>query len=202
MLPYENKKIKLFLKELSSDAPVPGGGSAAALTGALGAALLEMAAGINAKREFKKTHKVSPQAKSRIKKLSKIRFTLLKAITEDAQAFQRLSRAFKFEKSSAIYQNALKNGAQVPLNTCQACVDAMEFGVPEIERTSRFLASDVAEAGILLDAAFLSARFNVLINLKEIQDKALADKISLKLSALAHRSSELKDKLVSILNND
>ena len=181
---------------------MPGGGGAAALTGALGTALLEMAAGINAKRELKKTQKISPEVKSRIKKFSKIRAALLKTMTEDAQAFQKLSRTFKLKRSGSAYQSALKNGAEVPLKICQACVDAMESGVPEIERTSRFLASDVAEAGILLDAAFLSARFNVLINLKEIRDKVLADKISSKLSALAHRCSELKEKLVSVLKND
>ena len=172
---YRQSALSSFLNDLGSSSVSPGGGSAAALAAAIGTALIEMVAGIN---EKKKQEAGGPPKRRRvfdrrqeIKKAQRLRKELTTLITKDTLVFKEISKYFKEGKTSSRYQKALKIGASVPLKICQLAGEAAKLGVLEKNRTSRWLYSDLKEALILLQAAFLSARLNVEINLKDISDK-------------------------------
>ena len=155
-----------FLKNLASESPSPGGGAAAAVTGALGTALVAMVARINSGREEKKGQKISAETKARIKELDKIRASFLSKMAEDTKAFLALSKFSKEQRESAAYEKAVQKASGVPLEMCELSLKALKLAKNELGRTSRWLLSDLSEAGILLRAAFDSARLNVEVNLR------------------------------------
>ena len=172
---YSKGSLAKYLEALSSSAVSPGGGSAAALTGALGVALAEMTARINHDRYKKKIPRApETQAVQRIARLAALRRSLCGFITEDARAFARISKHFKKEKTSASFQRALKEGARIPFQICERAAEAARLARLEKPRTGRWLASDLAEAGVLLRAAFEAGRLNVEINLNGMADKRFA----------------------------
>ncbi len=190
------KSLETFLAELGSAAPSPGGGTAAALTAAQGAALLEMVARLNDARSRKKNPKDSHSAaRTRISEFAKTRSRFLKLMTDDAKAFEAISAAYSKGKEHSAYQKTLLKGYSVPLEIAERAVAALQKGQEERERTSKWLYSDLVEAGILLDAAFGAARLNVEINLKDMRDRALAGRVSAKLDALEAESGRLKNAL-------
>lgn len=156
----------------------PGGGSAAAVTAVLGVALLEMTTGINQKRKF------SALSAAHLKKMRKVRKDLLALATQDAKTFLKLSKIGKTNRSGPLYQKALKESAAVPLEICFLCQESLRMATGEISRTSRWLASDLAEASLLLEAAFRAARWNVEINLKSLTDRKYAAKTTRHLKSL------------------
>ncbi len=184
--------LEQFLENLGSVSPSPGGGSAAGLVAATGTALVEMVARINQKRT------PDPGAQTRILAAEKLRRELQTLMEEDAKAFEKISKAFKENKESAAYQKALETGAAVPLKICKLSAEAIQIGCGEVARTSRWLASDLLEAGILLHAAFQSARLNVEINLRSIQNETIVQEMRLELDSLEKEILSCKTKLSGV----
>lgn len=154
-----------FLSQLGSSKGAPGGGAAAALAGAAGAALVEMTARLNDKRLKSNSGSASKAAALRVK--------LHGLIAKDAAAFARVQKAYCFRKiNQPLWQSAVKNAAQPPLLIAEACAAASALAKREKNRTSEWLESDRREALILLRAAFESAKLNADINLKEMKDRA------------------------------
>lgn len=170
-------KIGRFLSDLGSEKGAPGGGAAAALTGALGASLIEMVARLNDKR-----HKTSS---GNFKKAAKLRVKLQQLVRRDAQAFQGIQKAYKSrEERPGLWQASLKKGALIPLAICEACASAAELARNEKNRTSSWLESDRLEALVLLKAAFDSGVLNVEINLKHTDDSVFVRNSRDKIKAL------------------
>lgn len=193
---FSKNSLEKFLEILGSDSPSPGGGAAAALTGAQGAALIEMVSRLNDARFRKKDPKGDhSQAKKRIAVFEKSRLRYLKLISDDTAAFQKISQAYRKGKDSPSYQTALMKGYSVPLEMAELAVNTMRSGLDERGRTSKWLYSDLVEAGILLDAAFCAARLNVEINLKDLADQSTAGRVTTKLDELQRESSQLKNEL-------
>lgn len=162
-------KLTQFLSDLGSKKGAPGGGAAAAVTGALGAALVEMTGRLNDARV--------QSSSGAAKKSEALRIQLHSLIARDARAFLHIQKIYKIRKSKpAQWQAALRNGAAVPLKICQICADAAVLAKKEKSRTSAWLESDRLEALILLGAAFRAAELNVEINLKEMWDVRLIKK--------------------------
>ncbi len=190
------KTLKAFLDELGSAAPSPGGGAAAALTAATGTALLEMVSRINDARFRKKEPKADhSQARRRIAEFKKTRLRFLKLISLDTAAFKAISASYKKGKQHPSYQAALKKGYSAPMEICELAVKSMEVGLSETNRTSKWLYSDLVEAGILLNASFGSARLNVQINLNDLNDRERARRIEGRLKMLTEKSAKLKSQL-------
>ena len=171
---FENKSLGSFLRLLGSQAGAPGGGAAAALTGAGGAAILEMVSRLNDKR--------LGRSSGTTKKAVRLRIRVQKLIAADAQAFGRIQKAYRLRaKKKALWQKALKAGARPPLLICESCASAATLVKNERRRTSAWLESDRKEALILLRAAYDSARLNVEVNLKEMRDRAYKNRLKRKL---------------------
>ena len=158
-------KLEDFLNDLGSKKGAPGGGAAAALTGAAGAALVEMTSRLNDARQARSSGNAVRAAALR-KKLQGM-------ILKDAKAFDRIKSAYKSRKTKpALWQKALKAGAEPPLRICELCATTAVLAKNEKSRTSPWLESDRKESLILLEAAFRAAELNVEINLKGLKDGA------------------------------
>ena len=166
--------LERFLAELGSKKGAPGGGAAAALVGASGAALVEMVARLNDVR--------MRRSSGNALRAARIRRSLQRSIAEDVRVFHKIQKLYRVRKARpAAWQRALKNGAAVPLGMAERCTAAAALASAEKARTSAWLESDRREALILLRAAYDSARLNVEINLKEIRDRAYNDRSKRKL---------------------
>ncbi|HOX53892.1 MAG: cyclodeaminase/cyclohydrolase family protein [Candidatus Omnitrophica bacterium] len=170
---YKNKSVKIYLDDLSAKKPAPGGGSAAALAGALGAALLSMVANFTVGKE--KYRQFEQEIKSSLSKSEKIRKKLLELVDLDVITYTKVAKSKK--KSLALYQKSLKEAANVPLEITKNCIEALEL-CPILEaKGNKYLVSDVHVARQLLVAAVHSAVVNVRINLPYIEDKEFVHRV-------------------------
>ena len=145
--------LEKYLNVLSQRTPAPGGGSAAALTGALGASLLCMVT--NFSRPKKTKEKRNPNMDKLLKQLESIRRRLLILVDLDAQAYLNVVKASK--KSLAQKKIALRKAQKVCLETCQLCYKAVTLAVYLAKHGNKYLISDVQVAVELLMAAFNGA---------------------------------------------
>ncbi|MCD4848112.1 MAG: cyclodeaminase/cyclohydrolase family protein, partial [Candidatus Aegiribacteria sp.] len=159
-----------FADELSTDSPAPGGGSAAALMGALGSSLNAMVANLTVKnRKYRKDwdlmRNIAPEAQS-------IKDDLLNAIDDDTIAFNEWMSA---AKQDGDVQEAVKNAIAVPLRVLLQCPLIIEMASDLEEKGMQASVSDAGVAAAAARAAALSAYYNVLINLGEIEDSSFVN---------------------------
>jgi len=172
-----------LLDAFSSSAPTPGGGSAAAVSGALGASLLAMVAGLpKTKTNTPEERAALDEARAR---LLALRATLLDLVDRDAAAYDLVVAAFKQPKGTdeekaarkAAIQEAMRVAAEVPLETMRTCAEALAAGRAVAEHGNASAASDVGVATVTLTSAMQGAMFNVTTNLDSITDQAVTDRI-------------------------
>ena len=164
---YRQAKISDYLNALASKAPVPGGGSVAALVGAVGCATLAKVVNFTLGKEKYKA--CEEEMADILKRLEIIREDFSRLCSEDAKAYSKVSSAFKLpedEKREAI----LKEAALVPLEVCEKSREAMKLVLPVMERGNPNLITDTKIAELLFKCALKSAVLNVEINLKSIKD--------------------------------
>jgi formiminotetrahydrofolate cyclodeaminase len=173
-----DQPIRHFLDALASEAPTPGGGGAAALCGALGAALVSMTANLTVGR--KNYQDVEAEMQTLLRRSEDLRAQLTALIDEDAGAFDQVSAAYKLPRGSeeekqarsAAIQAALQAASDPPLRMVEAARQVLELSVPAAQRGNANLVSDAAVAAYLALAAMQGARLNVEINLRSIKDEA------------------------------
>ncbi|MBU1652902.1 cyclodeaminase/cyclohydrolase family protein [bacterium] len=166
-----DRKVKDYLAETASKAPAPGGGSAAALSGALGVALSEMV--INLTVGKKKYVDVSAELAALLPQLMAIRHQLEAAIDKDTEAFNLVMHAFGLPKETdedkAARRNAIREATlkatEVPLGVMQAALKAMQLTLTVAEKGNKNSISDAGVAALLLATAIDGAAYNVRINL-------------------------------------
>jgi formiminotetrahydrofolate cyclodeaminase len=170
------KKVTEFLDELASNSPAPGGGSVAALAGALGSALTAMVCNLTiGKKKYAdvdaEMRKVLDQAEDLL-----ARFTEL--VDKDTDAFNKVMEAYGLPKDSesqkalrtAAIQGATKEAALVPLEVMKHVIDALALTKVVAERGNASSVSDAGVSALLLHAACEAAALNVRINLTGITD--------------------------------
>lgn len=193
MSDYLKKPLSYFLEDLSSHQMSPGGGSAAALTLALSASLLEMTAKINSEREKKKTEKISKETLKNLARLKGLRQKASKLITLDAVIFLKESKNFKLGKESAAHQKALKNCLKTPFEICKIAYELTDITRLEKSRTSAWLMSDLLEASLFLQSAFKAARLNAEINLNGLLDKEIVADKRIQLDLWEEKVNQVKE---------
>lgn len=179
---FRNQTLENFVNVLKSSEPVPGGGSAAALSGALGAALLSMVGEIT-------MGKKKPEDKTPIENALAVTVPLvdrfLDLIKEDAEAFDAVMTAFRMpketdeeqaERSRAI-EAATIVAADVPLVTARTAVEALRVAKDLAEFGSKNAVSDVACGVLMLESAFKGAIYNVKINVPGISDEEVVKRL-------------------------
>ena len=174
--PLAGMSLRGFVDELSMDSPAPGGGSVAALCGALSAALSAMVANLSVgKKEYEG---VRDELVATAVRAQGLKDALIDAVDRDTEAFNRVMEAFRMpkatpeqaqEKERAV-EEANKEATLVPLGVLQRSVEAVALARTAAAKGNRNSVSDAGVAGLAGQAAGEGAYYNVLINLAGIKD--------------------------------
>ncbi len=173
---YLDQPLRNFLNELASSAPVPGGGSVAALTGALGAGLVSMVACLTTGKE--KYKDVQPQIEALLRQSEQLRSELEALIQKDIEVFGGLSEVYKMPKNTDAekaartdkMQEALKKACDVPLTIGIQSLEVAKLARKAAEIGNTAAVSDAGVAVVLARACAQSAALNVKINVNSIKD--------------------------------
>ncbi|KMT22086.1 cyclodeaminase/cyclohydrolase family protein [Clostridium cylindrosporum] len=198
--------IKGFLEATASDAPVPGGGSIAALSASISAALVEMVAGLtigkkgyeSAEAEMKDLQGIAAKATQ----------DFVTAIDKDADSFDLFMKAMKMPKEtdeekaarSAAMQSAIVEAAEVPLSVAQAAFDFMKYTEAVVVKGNQNAVTDGAVAAMMARTAVISALYNVKINLGSIKDEAKVAELSAKVKEIESKVNEVEASILSKVN--
>ena len=178
--------LNAFLEQLASAAPVPGGGGASALAGALGIALGNMVGSLTVVK--KKYAAVEDEIRDLNEKAAALRGELLCLVEKDAEVFEPLSKAYGIPKDDPgreeVMANVLKAAAEVPLAIMKKCCEALDLIAVYAEKGSVLAVSDAGCAASLCRAAMESAALNVYINTKSMADRSLADSMNQEVCAM------------------
>jgi glutamate formiminotransferase/formiminotetrahydrofolate cyclodeaminase len=170
-------KLHAFIDEVSRESPAPGGGSIAALAGALGAALASMVANLSIGKRG--TAGIEDELKPVAERAQDIKDKLLKAIDADTRAFNAYMEARRLpsgtEEEKMTKQNALQAGLKeaisVPLATARMAADAIDLAGTALQKGNINSVTDAAVGAQIAYTGVKGGIYNVLINLKEIEDK-------------------------------
>ena len=172
----KEQSLTRFLDELASNSPAPGGGSVAALSGALGSALISMVCQLTIGK--KKYVDVEGEMKNVLAKSEELRQQFVALVDKDTLAFNKVMEAYGLPKEtsdqkvlrSAAIQEATKEAALVPLRVMKHVVDALALAKIVAEKGNVNSASDAGVSALMLHAAAEGAALNVQINLGSIID--------------------------------
>jgi glutamate formiminotransferase/formiminotetrahydrofolate cyclodeaminase len=180
---YLSATVGKYLHDAASDKPAPGGGSVAALVGALASAMGEMASNFTIGR--KKFQDVEQQARQCLEQLTLARRKLLALMDADVEAYGAVSEAYALPRDSdeqkrvrtLAIQSALREAMKVPLNVMRTCERVAETSGRLVEIANPNLITDVGVSAILAEAACAAAALNVQVNLKYIRDSSVAEEV-------------------------
>lgn len=159
-----------FLRDLSSRAATPGGGSASAMVGAVAAALCGMVGRLNDKKDGTPgpLHDLIEPADALLGRMQSL-------IDEDIAAFNELSATWKLSDEDPAHRarkaTAVIAATEKPLEIMERCVEVMRLAVSGLEKSKKNCLSDAGVAGLCAHAALESARLNVMINLPGVADE-------------------------------
>jgi formiminotetrahydrofolate cyclodeaminase len=194
---YINEPIKKYIEDLAARQPMPGGGSAASLAGALGAALLEMACNFTIGN--KRYKDIEGLVIAHLSSLRKIRDGFMALIDEDVKVYGSICSAFK-TKDEKIIDKALKDGYYISLKICELSKSGMDIALDLAAKSNINLITDVGCGAELLKACLNSGTFNSEINLKGIKDASFTEKEMSALHKMKNDAVALYEKAISKTN--
>ncbi len=171
-------KVNDFADEVSRESPAPGGGSIAALAGALGASLFSMVSNLTASKPG--SQEIDKILFDAAEKAQELKDALIKAVDDDTNAFnsymdaRRLPKATSKEKTvrEEAMQKGLKEAVHVPLNTAKLSLEAMKLAKVVLEYGNPNSITDVGVGAHIARTGVIGGIYNVLINLKDITDES------------------------------
>jgi len=172
---YKTQTLAKYLFDLAAKSPAPGGGSAAALNAALAAGLISMV--INFTLGKPKYAIFEKELSEILSKTEKLREDFLDLVDLDIEAYQ---------------SRDIRQALDVPFMLARLCFQAAKLCPPLIRKGNINLSSDIACAAVLLESAFACACFNIQINLKNLDDKKLAQAINKELSRMNKTVSKIR----------
>jgi formiminotetrahydrofolate cyclodeaminase len=199
--------IQEFLDELASNSPAPGGGSVAALAGALGGALSSMVCNLTLGKE--KYAAVRDEIRDVLEKSTQLQQELTRLIDEDTNAFNEVIQAFKLPKETEeqklqrkqAIQKGYKTAASIPLKTAQTCEKILDMAIVVADKGNQNSITDAGVSALMAQAGVRSALLNVRINLGSITDKRFVENIAQKIADLEKLSNEKTQKIMSIVGS-
>jgi len=194
------QSIEAFLVDLSTSAPVPGGGGASGCGAAIGMALGSMVANLTTGK--KKYAEYQAEIDEILVKAEKIRAELLEFMDKDAEAFEPLSKAYglpkntpeEIEERDRIMEAALVVASEAPLALMDKIMEAMKLMDRMAVIGSRLAISDVGVGIQMLSASLEGASLNVFINTKLMKDRELAESMNAKTDKLLAEGNNLADE--------
>lgn len=174
-----------FLEEVAAPTPTPGGGSVAALAGALAAALTSMVCNLTLSRESEASE--TEELRAMLGRAEVLRQELTVLVEEDARAYQKVLEAYRLPKVSATetemrseaIQQALEEAVKVPLKLAEGVVKVLELLPTVLDRGIPSAASDAGVAAYMAQGVLRGAALNVSTNLRSLRDtKSYEERIS------------------------
>jgi glutamate formiminotransferase/formiminotetrahydrofolate cyclodeaminase len=199
--PLVNMKINDFTDEVSRDTPAPGGGSIAALAGALGSALASMVVNLSVgKGEFDSRYE---ELCLLAEKAQAVKDELIRAVDADTEAFNEVIAGMRMAKDTAeqlalrseVIQAGYKSAAEVPLNTARLCREVIDICQAAADIGNQAVMSDAGVGALMAFAGVQGAIHNVRINLQHIKDEEFNARMKAQLGALLSESRELCDSI-------
>lgn len=194
-------RVNEFTGLLASNAPAPGGGSAAALEGAIGAALLAMVCELTVGK--KKYADYQDFVMGAREKADELQTRFVDVMDRDTEAFMVVSNAYAMPKAtdeekaarSAAIQAGLAKCTETPFEMMELAVETLELAVTLPDKVNTSAASDLGVAALSLRSGIQGAWLNVLINIGSLKDAELAQSYREKGENLLARALPLADQL-------
>ncbi len=202
---FVDKSCVEFSEALASKAPVPGGGGASALVGALGAALGSMVCNLTIGKKAYRAFE--DDVKSILSSTERIRQRMLALVDEDAVVFEPLARAYGIKAETAeeiarkqeTMEICLRQAATVPQAIVKEASECLEHLENLAGKGSKLAISDVAVGAALCKAAMEGGRFNVVINTSLMKDRPYAEALDAEVDGLVSRGKALADHVVGLV---
>jgi len=199
--------IKSFLDEVASESPAPGGGSVAALAGALAAALSAMVCNLTLNKE--KYASVHDEIEEVLERCEHTRDRLLDIVDKDTEAFNRVMDALKLPKTTEEekrirknkLQEAFKGAALVPLETARLCAEIIEVTKTVAQKGNQSSITDAVVSALMAEAGFKAAILNVKINLASIKDKRFVEDMEYEIELMERNTEDGSREVMDFVNS-
>lgn len=199
--------IETFLNELAGAAPTPGGGSAAAIIGAMGAALLSMVCNVTLGKKGQEA--VEPVMKAVRDESERLRARLTAMVAEDIAAFDGLMAAYRLPKTNdeeksrraeAIEAN-LRAATETPLACARACSEVVDLAERTAEKGFAGVVSDAGVGVLAANSALRSAALNVYINVPSLKDRSFAAAATAEIDTLLDRCARKSEAVFELVRS-
>ena len=201
---YIEGPIHHFLDKLSSKSPEPGGGSAAALAGAEGAALVGMVCNLTLGKD--KYAGVQAEISALFEKAEAARAELMRLLQEDTEAFSEAASAYKLPRGTdeqraaraKAIQSGLRKATEVPFAIGERSLEVARLSLTAAETGNKGAVSDAGVAALFAEAAVQAAALNVRINLVSITDAAYVSEKWKAMQGMMKEVETLREKVLTI----
>ena len=195
------QKTTDFLEQLSSSAPIPGGGGASAAVGAFASALGLMVTNLTVGK--KKYADVEEEILEIREKLEQKKQDLVRMVDEDAEAFEPLAKAYRMPKETEeekaekarVMEAALKEACSVPMEIMEKCCEAIDVIKEFAAKGSALAISDAGVGAVFCKAALEGASLNVYINTKSMKNREYAEELNAKADAMLAKYPPMADEI-------
>ncbi|SIR52660.1 cyclodeaminase/cyclohydrolase family protein [Halanaerobium kushneri] len=194
---YAQKTIEEFLDDLSSKNSIPGGGSAAALSGALNAAVISFIANLTIGKE--KYKEVEAEAKEILTESEELKKEMLLMIDQDSKILSDILDSYKAGDQDKV-KSVCQDAVEFSMDMTKKAVRLMRLSLEVSEIGNKMLASDFEVAAYIGDAAVGSAIANVKINLQSLDNEEYKSNIKKEYLKLKDESSRLKEEIIELAN--
>ena len=205
---FTENSCKDFIDVLASSAPIPGGGGASALVGAIGVALGNMVGSLTVgKKRYVDVEEDIIRCKKEADEITK---RLLELVAKDAEVFEPLSKAYSLPKSTPeelakkeeVMAVVLKDACEVPLEIMKTCARGLDLMEEFAEKGSRIALSDAGVGATLLKSALQGASLNIYINTKSMKDRVLAQQLNDETDSLRKTYEKKADEIFENVCNE
>jgi formiminotetrahydrofolate cyclodeaminase len=202
-----DSSIEKFLDDLASSNPTPGGGSAAAIMGAMGAALVSMVCNVTIGK--KGYEAVEPEMKAVRDESERVRRRLTAMVAEDIAAFDSIMAAYKLPKATedekarraAAIQAGLRRATEAPLDCARVCAEVIALSRRASEHGYLNVISDGGVGVLAGFTALRSAALNVYINAPALKDRAFVAAATAELGRLVETGAVESEAVYSLVRN-
>jgi methenyltetrahydrofolate cyclohydrolase len=197
--------VDKFLDDLAGATPTPGGGSASAIMGAMGAALISMVCNVTLGR--KDPAAVAAEMQAVRVESEELRARLTAMVAEDVAAFDGLMAAYRLPKSSddekarrnEAIQRSLRAATETPLACARACAEVITLSQRAGEHGYAGVISDAGVGVLAANTALRSAALNVYINAPSLKDRAFADRAVAEVEALQAAGTKVAESVFTLV---
>ena len=198
-----DSSVKEFTEVLASPEPVPGGGGASALIGAIGISLGDMVGELTTGK--KKYAEVEEDIQRLMAKAQELRVRFLAFVDGDAEVFAPLAKAYSIPKDDpdrdAIMEDALRLGCSVPMDIMRCCAEALDVIEEFAAKGSRLAVSDAGCAAVACKAAMQAASLNVFIHTKSMKDRDYAEALNAEAHGLLNKYEPVADAIYTTVSD-